>query len=432
MVSKIIINSEETVICPKCSANFPIAQGITKQTIEEHEKAYEAVIQERTKELRDELSKEATKRAEKAYNSEIKDLKELLRSAKEELEESEKRIKKAQTEMKEKTLKDFEIEREALNKELGEKRSTIKEFKEKELALRKEKRELEEQKENIELEHQRRLDEAKKDIEKNIKEAESEKFKFKEAEYKKQFADVSRVNEELTRKLEQGSQQLQGEVLELELAKILKETFPHDNTKEVAKGARGADILQCVCTSTGQMCGSIIWETKRTQNWSNKWIDKLKDDRQAQKADIAVIVSRAMPKECRESFQMIEDVWVVSTSVVRPVAEALRIMLIEANKLKLANLGKNEKAELVYNYLCSSNFARNIRSIIETFTNMKGDLDREKNAMYKTWKKREIQLERVAVGMSTMVGELQEISQNSISQLDAIDQFLLPGESTEE
>jgi hypothetical protein len=432
MASNIMLSSEEIVVCPKCSHKFPIEQGITKQTIEQREREYDKVFQERSNELKEELSKVAAKNAEKVYKSKISELTDELESSKEALQESGARMKKIRKDAEAKAYKEFEQERKSLKEELDDKEAAIKDFKDREITLRREKKKLEEDKRNFELEQQRKLDDAKKEIEKSIREAEAEKFNYKEAEYKKKLDAALKANEDLTRKLEQGSQQLQGEVLELELQRILQEAFPNDHIKEIAKGARGADVLQSVCTQGGHICGTIIWEAKRAQNRSDKWLQKLQDDRMAETADIAVLVSTTMPKDCSEAFKIIGNIWVVSYRVIRPIAETLRVMLIETSKLKLANKGRGEKADLIYDYLCSPNFGNDVRSVIETFAYMKRDLDREKNAMYKTWKKRESQLERVAVSMSSMVGELQAIAQESLPQLGKIDQLLLPGESDEE
>ncbi len=255
---------------------------------------------------------------------------------------------------------------------------------------------------------------------------------MKEAEYKKRLEDAGKANAELTRKLEQGSQQLHGEVLELELESILRDSFPNDDIKEIAKGVRGADVLQCVYTQTGHICGTIIWEAKRAQNWSDKWLQKVKDDCMSANADIPVLVSTVLPKDCDEIFKIIDGVWVVSNRIIRPVAETLRVMLIQTNNLKTQNEGSSRKADLIYSYLGTPQFSQNLRSVFETFAYMKRDLDREKSAMYKTWKKRETQLERVAVSMSNMVGQLQAIAQDSLPELDKIDQLLLPGESETE
>lgn len=432
MPSNIILSSEEIVICPKCSHKFPIEQGITRQTIEQHESEYDRVFQERSKELKEELSKEAAKNADKLYKSKISELNEEIENSKQALQESETRMKKQRKDIEAKVHKEFEEERKTLQEQLDEKEAAIKDFRDKEIALRKEKDKLEEDKRNFELEQRRKLDEAKKDIEKKVTETEAEKFKYKEAEYKKQLDSALAANMELTRKLEQGSQQLQGEVLELELEALLKAAFKYDEVKQIAKGVRGADVMQHVCTSTGQLCGTIIWEAKRAQNWSDKWLQKVKDDCISANADIAVLVSTVLPKDCDEIFKIIDGVWVVSNRIIRPVAETLRVMLIQANNLKTQNEGRSRKADLIYGYLGTSQFAQNLRSVFETFAYMKRDLDREKSAMYKTWKKRETQLERVAVSMSNMVGQLHAIAQDSLPQLDKIDQLLLPGESETE
>ena len=432
MAKRIMVSSEESISCPNCNHKFPLHEGITKQTIEGYEKEYDTLLEERTEELKSQLAKEAVKSAQKAYTTQISSLKEELEDAREALQEVDTRAKKKAKQAAAKAREEFEEEKKSLVAELEDKKTAIKEFRQNELALRKEKEKLEEDRRNFALEHQRKLDEAKQEIEKKTREAEADKFKYKEAEYQKKLDAAMEANKELARKLEQGSQQLQGEVMELELERILRQAFPTDNVEEIAKGVRGADVRQGVISQTGQICGTIIWETKRAQNWSDKWLQKLKDDRLASNADIGVIVTTVLPKDCREPFMMIGDVWVISDKVVRPVAETLRVILVETNKLKFANTGRAEKAELVYNYLCSTNFAQNIRSVIETFSSMKQDLDKEKNAMYRMWKKRESQLERVAFSMSTTVGELQAITKDSLPQLNNIDQLLLPGETETE
>ena len=175
----------------------------------------------------------------------------------------------------------------------------------------------------------------------------------------------------MRRKLEQGSQQLQGEVLELELENILKNAFPFDMVEAVRKGARGADVLQTVITRTGQACGKIIWEAKRAENWSNSWVQKLKDDQHEANAELAVLVTTVMPKQTTEPFCMIDDIWVVNIVAVRPMAETLRMLLIEANKHKLISLNKNEKMEALYHYLCSPQFAQKVRVVVDAFTGMR-------------------------------------------------------------
>jgi hypothetical protein len=326
-------------------------------------------------------------------------------------------IVKAQTEAKAKAQQEFADEKKSLAEELVAKEIKLKEFRDQELELRKQKKELEEQQANLQLELQRKLDEERARITEQITRKETERHALVEAEYRKKIEDVQCANDELRRKLDQGSQQLQGEVLELELEHTLTDAFVHDLIEEVKKGQRGADVLQTVRTPMGQVCGKIIWETKRAENWSDKWLQKLKDDQQAAGADIAVLVTTVFPKGVNEVFARIGDVWVVSPHVMRPVAEALRVTLLEVHHLKLVNTGRSEKMEQLYNYLSSTQFAQKVRTMLEGFEAMRSDLEAEKRAMQKIWIKRQTQIERVTGSMVTVVGELQAIAHEQLPQL---------------
>lgn len=426
MPTKIILSSHEIIVCPKCAEKFPLHQGITKQTMEKYEREFEKEFEKRDEELRQEIRRDEEKKARKAFLDKQAELQEKLLESEEARKKAESALRRAANEARTKAEQEFELERKAMKRELQQKDTAIKEFREKELALRQEKKKLEQDKQNLELEVQRRIDQERRAIQEQTSKTEAEKFRLKEAEYKKKLEDAQRVNEELTRKLEQGSQQLQGEVLELELEDILRSSFPHDKIDPVRKGQRGADVLQTVFTPTGQRCGTIIWEAKRAENWSDKWVQKLKDDQLEAKAEIAVIVTTDMPDGVDESFALLGDIWVAREHVVKPIAQTLRQMLIEMNNLKLVNTGKNEKIEALYNYLCSAQFTQRVRAVVETFVSMKRDLDQEKNAVQRLWKKREAQIERVATNMTGMVGELQAIAHESLPQLESIELLSLP------
>jgi hypothetical protein len=420
MPQKIILSSEELIVCPKCQHKFALGEGITRQTIERYEQDFETVLKERSAELRKELEKEAERKLEKAYTAQLEGLREQLSGRQQALDEMKMRFERVQQEAKEKALSDFEIEKRLLQQELSEKDAKLKELREQEVALRQEKLKLEDYRCEMELELQRKIDDEKKRIEEQIRSSEGERFKLKEAEYQKKIEDAQRANEDLRRKLEQGSGQLIGEVLELELESILKNAFPLDMVEAVRKGGRGADVIQTVVTRSGQACGKIVWEAKRAENWSKIWIQKLKDDQQEANAELAVLVTTVMPKQTTEPFCIIDDIWVVNTIAIRPIAETLRVLLIETNKNKLISLNKNEKMEALYDYLCSPHFAQKIRGVVDAFTGMKHDLDSEKAAMARIWKKRERQIQRVTLNMMGMCGELQAIAQESLSQLDSI------------
>ena len=426
MATKIILNSHETIVCPKCSEKFPLHQGITKQTMEKYEKEFQKEFEKRDEELREDIRREEEKRARKTFTQKQAELQEQIDASEEARKKAETAARKAANEARSKAEQEFDVERKTLKQDLAQKDAAVKDFREKELTLRKEKQKLEEDKQNLELDVQRRIDQERRTIQEQVSKTEAEKFHFKEAEYQKKLNDAQKVNDELSRKLEQGSQQLQGEVLELELESVLRASFPHDKIEPVRKGQRGADVLQIVNTPTGQRCGTIIWEAKRAENWSDKWVQKLKDDQLEAKAELAVIVTTVLPNDISEPFAMLGDIWVAKEQVIKPMAETLRLLLIEAYKLKLVNTGKNEKIEALYNYLCSPQFTQRVRSVVETFVGMKRDLDQEKNAMIKLWKKREAQIDRVTVNMAGMVGELQAIAHESLPQLESIELLSLP------
>jgi hypothetical protein len=404
------------------SERFHEKEAEYRTKIEDAQKVNEDLrlkVEQGSQQLQSEV-KEVERKLTKIYTTQIDGLKEQLTGSQETLTEMKKRIEHVQQEAKEKARSDFEIEKKLLQDELSEKDGKLKELRQHELALRQEKSKLEESRQEMELELQRKIDEERKKIEEQVRNNESERFKFKEAEYLKKIEDAQAQAADLRRKLEQGSQQLQGEVLELEIESILKTAFPFDTVEAVRKGARGADVIQTVITRAGQVCGRIIWEAKRAENWSAAWVQKLKDDQQEANAELAVLVTTVMPKQTIEPFCMIDDLWVVNTVAVRPMAETLRMMLIEVNKNKIINLNKNEKMEALYQYLCSPQFAQKVRVVVDAFRSMKRDLDSEKAAMARIWKKREQQIQRVTFNMMGMCGELQAIAEESLPEIDSI------------
>lgn len=423
MSQKIIISADEPITCPKCRHHFALDQGITRQTIEGYESEFEQAFAAQRKEMEDAMAKEAERKASKHFADQILKLKEELGDTRKAEKEARALIAKTQAEAKVKALEEFAQEKKSFVDELAEKETKLKQFRQQELDLRKQKKELEAQKANVELDLQRKLDTERARMTEQIGQQEAQKFSLIEAEYRKKIEDAQKANEDLRRKLDQGSQQLQGEVLELELEHMLGSVFLHDLIEEVKKGQRGADVIQTVRTPMGKICGKIIWEAKRAENWSDKWLQKLKDDQQIANADIAAIVTTVMPKGVTDSFCRIGDVWVVSPLVMRPVAETLRVILLEAQRLKLVNTGRNEKMEQLYNYLSSAQFAQRVRTMLEGFEAMRTDLESEKRAMQRIWAKRQTQIERVTGSMVTVVGELQAIAQEQLPQLDSVMQL---------
>jgi hypothetical protein len=230
---------------------------------------------------------------------------------------------------------------------------------------------------------------------------------------------MQRQIEELKRKAEQGSQQLQGEVLELELEATLRAHFPRDVIEPVGKGEFGGDVLQRVIGPAGQPCGTILWETKRTKNWSDGWLAKLRGDQRAAGAELAVLVSKALPKGV-DTFGYVDTIWVTDFPVIVPLAIALRQSLIEIAGARKAQAGQATKMELVYQYLTGAKFRHRVEAIVEKFSDMQGDLDRERKAMTRLWAKREAQIQGVIESTVGMYGDLQGIAGKAFQEIEGL------------
>nr|SPS04577.1 conserved protein of unknown function [Candidatus Nitrotoga fabula] len=420
MSHKIILSSEEQIVCPECQHKFELGEGITRQTIEKYEEDFESAMKERAEELRKEAEKEAERKLSRTYKTQLDDLKEQLTGSQNTVVEMKARVELAQKDAKAKAIEEFEAEKKMFQQELSEKDGKLKELREQELTLRQEKSKLEEARRELELDLQRKLDEAKKAICDQIREAEAERFKMREAEYQKKIDDTLKANEDLRRKLEQGSQQLQGEVQELELEAILRMKFPFDTIEPVPKGEFGGDAIQKVHSQTGQQAGSILWESKRTKNWSDGWLSKLREDQRMAKADIAVIVSQTLPKDV-ESFDVIDGIWVTNPRAALPVATALRHTLLQVNMARAASEGLQTKTEMVYQYLTGPRFRQRVEAIVEAFSSMQEDLDKERKVIMKQWAKREEQIERVTGATVGMYGDLQGIAGKSLLEIEALE-----------
>ena len=255
--------------------------------------------------------------------------------------------------------------------------------------------------------------------EKAKKEAEDE-LKLKVMEKDQTITAMQKQIEDLKRRAEQGSQQLQGEVQELELEALLTAKFPRDTIQPVPKGEFGGDVLQRVVGPLNQICGTILWESKRTKNWSDGWLPKLREDQRAAKAEIAVIISQALPKEV-DTFGFIDGVWVADPKVALPVALSLRQTLIEVATARQASEGQQTKMEMVYGYLTGPRFCQRVQAIVEAFSSMKEDLDREKKTITRQWAKREEQIDRVMQATVGMYGDLQGIAGKTLQEIEGLE-----------
>lgn len=390
--------NQEKIKCPKCGHMIELSEAISHD-IEDRVKAqYELEISKLKI-----ASEEALKKKDAEIETRLK-------------EDRDQIVSKAKKE----ALEAASLDIQDLRSQLTEKSQKLKESQEAELELRKRTRELEDKEKNLELEISRRVDEERKKVEEFVEKDFQARHHLKDAEKDKQLADMRKKIEELQRKAEQGSQQRQGEVLELELEEVLRTEFPLDDIEPVAKGARGADVIQVVKNQSGRICGKILWETKRTKNWSDSWLSKLKDDQRDAKADISVIVSEALP-EGMDHFKQIAGVWVSDIPSFLSLAVALRAILIQVSRANASQEGKNEKMEIMYKYLMGPEFRNRVEAIVESFVLMKNDLDSEKRAIQKIWSKREKQIENVITHIGGMHGDMQGIAGASLPAIKKLE-----------
>lgn len=416
MTSKIILNAQDQITCPHCNSEFPIKDAIAKHLIEQHEGEYQQLLNKELSNLQKQAAEDAEKFAAKQFKKQLVELQDQLAESKESAETLKAKIATEKQKAEEQVRESFKIEQQALEESLKSKEEQLEKFREQELALRKAKTELEDKQKDMELELARRIENEKETFRSTI----HEEFKLKEAEWKKKMDDVAKANDDLQRKLEQKSQQLQGEVLELELEHELAQAYPLDDIDPVGKGTRGADVIQTVRLRTGTVCGKIVWETKRAENWSSSWITKLKADMQEVGGDIAVLVSTAFPAGIEEPMFMKDDVWLVKPALAKGLSEALRTVLTEAQRQKAVSFGKNEQMEALYDYICSTQFVQRIKAVVDHQEQMRLELDKEKSAMQRIWKKREGQIGGITNQMMAICGELQGLSHGSMPLLDDI------------
>lgn len=322
---------------------------------------------------------------------------------------------------------------ENIDKELKDKEEQIERLKDRakqaegeELKIRKEKLQLQEDKEKFEVEKQRQLDEERAKIIKQAIDSNEEKNKLKIAEYDKKLKDMSQDLKRAQAKGEQGSQQLQGEVLELDLEQALVVACPDDQIIPVGKGVKGGDIIQKVRGKSGRVAGLILWETKRAK-WSPAWLAKLREDARKEGATMAVLVSTNLPADV-DNFKLEKGVIICKHHYALPLAGVLRRSILQIAVAKQTAESKDENLEMLYQYIQSEAFRHSFESFAEGVVQMQENLESEKRSIERVWKKREIQIKKTLINISRMYGELQGTMGDALPDIKTLS---LPGESGE-
>ena len=416
--------AEPVIACPKCKTEIKLTESLAAPLLEASRREFaqrladkDAECVQRDVDLRHREHLFALQKETFAAQAQEKLKQEREKIAAEELRKA-RAILALEIEGKSReidTLQDILQQREG---KLAEAQKTQAQFLQAQRALADEKRE-------FDLTLERRLSEESAKIRAQALRDAEEHLKLKVLEREQTIAAMQRQIEDLRRKAEQGSQQLQGEAQELQLESLLNARFPFDLIAPVRKGEHGGDVLQQVRSAGGGYCGTILWETKRTKTWSDSWLAKLRADQRAAKAEVAVLVSPALPRDV-ETFEFVDGVWVTHPKTIFPVALSLRHMLLEIATVRHSSEGQQTKAEMIYQYLTGSRFRLRVQAIVEAFSAMQQDLDRERKVMLKQWAKRQEQIERVMQATVGMYGDLQGIAGKTLGEIEGLDIEALP------
>ena len=463
----LLVKPDQKLACPECEHEFGLSEGFAKRALEKIEEKSAEALAERERAIKEDVEKRAKALAlqrTKAAQEEMGDLKKLLEEQSrknKEIVEAARAAERSTAALKEDGLrKELEArtkenltlkareeslaareremesrvaqaaaskaaelvaaDREIYEKRLAERNAQVQSLQAEQVALREERQQLQDQKQSLALDVQRQVDAKLQEREGVVRSQEAERAKFREAELMQTIEGMKGTISDLQRKAEQGSQQLQGEVLELALEDVLKREFVADSFEEVKKGARGADVLQRVMTRSLQPAGVILWEAKRAKDWGRDWPNKLKSDMQDCGADVGIIVTITMPKEipADQSFCLHEDVWVTTWSAAVPLAAAIRERVLEVHKQRVISAGKGEKMEAVYDYVTSPQFAQKLRAVFDTFKRMRDELETERSTTTQRWARREKQISIAQNSLLSIGGDVQGLAQTALPQLE--------------
>lgn len=415
--------TEPTITCPNCKTEIRLTESLAAPLIEATRQQFERQLAQKDEDIA---------KREQGIRDKEKQIAEAKRTLDEQVADQVAAQLKAErarvvAEESKKAKQAAATELEGKARELAELQDVLKSRDEKlaeaqkaQAELIKKQRELDDAKRELELTVEKRVQDGLTEIRSQAKREAEDEQKLKVMEKEQTIAAMQKQIEDLKRRAEQGSQQLQGEVQELELENLLRAKFPFDTIEPVPKGEFGGDVLHRVVSQSGQACGTMLWEFKRTKNWSDGWLAKLRDDQRTAKAEVAILVSQALPKGV-ETFEVVDGVWVTHPRAALPVATILRHTLLQVSMARQVSEGQQTKTEMVYQYLTGPRFRQRVEAIVEAFSSMQEDLDKERKAIMKQWAKREEQIERVMGATVGMYGDLQGIAGKSLQEIGGLE-----------
>jgi len=415
--------TEPIIVCPKCGAEIRLTESLAAPLIAATREQYEQKLSQ---------NEEDITRREQGIREKEKQVAEAKRTLDEKIADqvaAQLKIERARViaEESKKAKLATAAELDAKVRELAELQEVLKGRDEKlaeaqnaQAELLKKQREVDDAKRELELTVAKRVQDGLAEVRSQARREAEDGLKLKVLEKDQTIASMQQKIEELKQKAEQGSQQLRGEVQELELKTLLWAKFPFDTIEPVPKGEFGGDVFQRVTSHAGQFSGTILWESKRTKNWSDGWLVKLREDQRSAKAEISVLVSQALPRGL-ETFDVVDGVWVTHPRALLPVATILRHTLLQVSMARQVSEGQQTKTEMVYQYLMGPRFRQRVEAIVEAFSSMQEDLDKERKAIMKQWAKREEQITRVMGGTIGMYGDLQGIAGKSLQEIEGLE-----------
>ncbi len=410
------MEKEAKILCPNCGNEINVNEILYHQLEDDFKKRFSAQLAEE----------------KKKYSSEL----ELLNQQKEEFEkkkQKENELFQEKLQMKlreerqiiEKQLKAKIVGEQAeqfaiMQKEMLEQSEKLKDLSRSKAEIERLKREKEELKESVLADAERILNQKLIEEKEKIRKVEQDRNELAFKELHKQLDDQKRLTEEMKRKQEQGSMQLQGEVQELAIEEWLAVNFPLDSIEEIKKGARGGDCIQTVNTRNRQNCGTIYYESKRTKDFQPSWIEKFKSDIRDKGANLGVLVTEVLPSDM-DRIGLKDGIWICTYDEFKGLCKVLRESIIQISNAIVSQENKGDKMSLLYNFLTGNTFRLQIEAIVEGFTQMQADLDSEKRAMQRIWKVREKQLEKVITNTIDMHGSIKGIAGNAIQEIKLLD-----------
>lgn len=465
----LVLVPDTTLTCPNCNKDFSLEQGFARQALEsieaashasleelrEHERelahrraqqtlaAREAAARQSSEELQALMREQSERHAqsiahvraltEQSFKAELEALRDQLRASQSSLSTLEKRealVSERENALEARVQEAAAIraaeligrERQSYERQLADSRAQVKLLRDEQLQLREERQRLKDERDALGLEVRKQVDSRMAQRESHIRAQEQERAGLEKTELLRTIDAMKEKLAEATRKAEQGSQQLQGEVLEITIEEALLRAFPLDVFEPVKQGARGADVIHRVMADGGRIAGTVLWEMKRAKDFSPAWVAKLKEEMRASGADAAVLVTMpsATPKdwENRQAFAIVDGVWVCINALALQLASVLRLALLDVFKQRLISAGKGEKMEAVYDYVTSVQFGQKLRAVYDTFKVMREELDSERNASQQRWARRERQLQVGIASLLGLGGEIQGLAQQPLPALE--------------